>query len=211
MGNRFQRLADLTESEWPAELRSLTSDKRRLFVLHYLNHRNGARASREAGYLPEDATAEDHAQHAYKLLHDESICDAIIAMTKRQLRSLAPEAINAIKETLQTTFHKDRMRAAALILERTDSVTQKVDVQHTHKFDPIKITLQELARLKTQGATAEAIMLALDFRSQFELEHYENLLAKEAPIDAEYRELPAPEHDPDDELLGVSHGEPETN
>jgi phage terminase small subunit len=202
MGNRFQRLADLTEGEWPAELRSLTSDKRRLFVLHYLNHRNGARASREAGYLPEEATAEDHTQNAYKLLHDEGICDAIIAMTKRQLRSLAPEAINAIKETLQTTFHKDRMRAAAMILERTDSVTQKVDVTHTHKFDPIKITLDELSRLKLANASKEAIMLALGFQTDFELEHYEKLLAKEVPIDAEYRELPAPERDPDADLLG---------
>ena len=207
MSENVSRTAELTRGEWPAEVRDLPTDKMRAFVLYYCTHRNGARASKEAGYLPEMADALDHAQNAYKLLHREDVTDAVIAMTRRQLRTLAPEAINALKETLQSPFNKDRVRAAAMVLERTDAPTHKVDVTHTHRFDPIKITLGELARLKRLGANREAIMLALDFQSPFELEHYESLLAKDSGdvIEAEYVELPAPdeaERDPDADLLG---------
>lgn len=198
MGNRFQQIADMTRGEWPAELRALSSDKRRMFVLHYLNHRNGARASKEAGYLPETATAEDHAQNAYKLLHDETVCDAIIAMTRRQLRTLAPEAINAIKETLATPFNKDRMRAAAMVLERTDSVTQKVDVTHTHVLDHEGEAVAQLRSLMALGVAREKLV---EVFGEFGLQRLEaKIEAKPEPITVEYEEV---DPDPDAALWKV--------
>lgn len=198
MSKTAMEIAELTRGEWPAEVRDLPTDKMRTFALCYVVHRNGARASREAGYLPETATAEDHAQNAYKLLHREDVTNAVIAMTRRQLRTLAPEAINAIKETLQTTFHKDRMRAAAMVLERTDAPVQKIEgnITHTHVLDHEAEALNQLRSLMALGVAREKL---IEVFGQFGLERLEAKLEPE-PIDAEYREV-----DPDDELLGVRH------
>lgn len=192
-----KEIAELTREEWPAEVRDLPTDKMRKFVLHYVSHRNGARASREAGYLPETATAEDHAQNAYKILHREDVTNAVIAMTRRQLRQLAPEAINAIKETLQTTFHKDRMRAAAMVLERTDAPVQRVEgkITHTHVLDHEAEALNQLRSLKALGVARDKL---IEVFGQFGLERLEAKLEPE-PIEVEYQEV---ERDPDADLLG---------
>lgn len=201
------KIDKLSTPDWPEPLRALPTNKMRSFVLNYISHRVGARASREAGYLPETATALDHAQNAYELLHRDDVIEAIVAMTKLQLRSLAPAAIAALKELIeQPGRDAARVRAITTVLERTDAVVNKVDVTHTHHFDPIRVTLDEIVRLRSAGATREAIMLALGLQSDFEMSHYENLLAQEKPvIDAEFEEIsePAPvERDPDAELLG---------
>lgn len=197
-------IAKLSAPDWPEPLRALPTDRMRFFVLHYLQHRNGARAAKEAGYFAnkEHATALDFAQTAYELLHRQDVIDATLAMTKLQLRSLAPAAIAALKEMVEAPGRDAaRVRAVTTVLERTDAAVQKVEVNHP--FDPIRVTLDEIVRLRSAGATREAIMLALGFQSDFEMTHYESLLAKEKPvIDADYEELPAPERDPDAELLG---------
>ncbi len=216
---RKEALADIRDpmrDEWPSELRDLPNDRYRQFALHYTANRNGAAAARAAGFGTPESTSETFARIAYRLLCDDRIVEAIGALAKRQVRSLAPLAVQAIKETLETSFHKDRLRGAEMVLTRTDNVTQKVAVEHTHHFDPVKVTLDEIVRLQAASASKEAIMLALGLQSDFEFSHYLNLLAKRqgtAPITAEYRELPPPETapDPDDELLGVSHGEHDTN
>lgn len=189
------QIAELTEGEWPAELRALPTDKLRLFTLNYLNHRNGARASREAGYLPETATAEDHAQNAYKVLHRQDVCDAIIALTRRQLRALAPNAINALKNAMDKPFGPEGIRAALAVLDRTDSVSQKIDVTHTHKTDHEAEALNQLRSLRALGVARDKL---IEVFGAFGLERLEAKLLPE-PIDAEFSEV---ERDPDAELLG---------
>ncbi len=210
-----KKIADLTRDAWPIELRDLPNDKYRHFVLHYVANRNGAAAARAAGMGTPDSTAETFAKIAYRHLCEDRVVEAIGALAKRQVRTLAPLAVQAIKETLEQSHNPQRLKGAAMVLDRTDNVVQKVSVDHQHHFDPIKITLDEIVRLQTANASKEAIMLALGLQSEFEFSHYLDLLAKrrgEAPIDAEFKELPAPVPDPDDELLlGVSHGEHETN
>jgi phage terminase small subunit len=192
----------LSTPDWPEPLRGLPNNRMRSFVLRYVRCQNAARASREAGYLPADATALDHAQRGYELLQRPDVIEAILALTKLQLRSLAPAAIAALKELIeQPGRDAARVRAITTVLERTDAAVQKVE--HTHHFDPIRVTLDEIVRLRSAGATREAIMLALGFQSEFEMSHYENLLAQEKPIiDVEYEEVSDPGRDPDAELLG---------
>lgn len=199
-----KEIATLTRDEYPPEVRDLPNNRMRLFVLHYVRCQNAARASKEAGYLPETATSLDHAQRGYELLQRQDVCDAIISLTRKQLRSLAPAAIGALKEMIeQPGRDAARVRAVTTVLERTDAAVSKLDVHHTHTFDPIKVTLDEIVRLQTANASRDAIMLALGLQSDFELDHYLDLLAKRAPvIDADFEELPAPERDPDAELLG---------
>ena len=189
-------IAKMTEAEYPAEVRALPTDKLRLFTLHYLNHRNGARASREAGYLPETATAEDHAQNAYKILHRSDVVDAIIALTRRQLRSLAPTALNTLKYAMESPFHKDSVKASLAILERTDSVTQKIDVRHTHVVDHENEAINQLRSLKALGVAREKLV---EVFGQFGLERLEAKLEPEA-IDAEYTEVEDPDFNPDGSL-----------
>lgn len=200
---------DPTRGEWPAELRDLPNDKWRLFAIEYTANRNGAAACRAAGFCTPDSTAEAFAKQAYKLLSDDRMVEAIAALAKRQIRSLAPAAVQAVRDVLATPYHKDQMRAAAMVLDRTDAPTQKVDITHTHKFDPVQVTLKELVRLKQSGLAREAIMTALGLETKFELEHYEGLLANgQGPIvDAEYVELPVPDGDPDFNPDGTWKGE----
>lgn len=192
-----KEIAELTREDWPAEVRDLPTDKMRKFVLHYVTHRNGARASKEAAYLPETADALDHAQNAYKLLHREDVTDAVIAMTRRQLRTLAPEAINALKETLASPWHKDRVRAAAMVLERTDAPVRKIEgeIKHTHVLDHEAEALNHLRSLKALGVARDKLA---EVFGQFGLERLEAKLEPE-PIDAEYAEV---ERDPDADLFG---------
>lgn len=192
----------LSTPDWPEPLRPLPNNRMRSFVLHYVRCQNAARASREAGYLPADATALDHAQRGYELLQRPDVIEAILALTKLQLRSLAPAAIAALKDMIEAPGRDAaRVRAVTTVLERSDAAVQKVEVNH--HFDPIRVTLDEIVRLRSAGATREAIMLALGLQSDFEMSHYENLLAQEKPIiDAEYEEVLEPERDPDAELLG---------
>jgi len=188
-------IAELTETSWPAELRALPTDKMRLFTLRYCVHRNGAQASREAGYLPSTATAEDHAQNAYKILHREDVTEAVVAMTKRQLRSLAPAALNTLKAAMDKPWGSEGIRAALAILERTDSVTQKVSVEHTHKIDHEAEALNQLRSLKALGVAREKLA---EVFGQFGLERLEAKLLPE-PIDAEFSVV---ERDPDAEIFG---------
>jgi len=201
MTGTAKEIAELTRDEWPAEVRDLPTDKMRAFTLYYCSHRNGARASKEAGYLPETADALDHAQNAYKLLHREDVTSAVIAMTRRQLRALAPEAINALKELLQQPFGKDRARAIAMVLERTDAPVTKHsvtgEITHKHVIDHEEEALNQLRSLKALGVAREKLA---EVFGQFGLERLEAKLEPE-PIDAEFSEV-TPERDPDADLLG---------
>ncbi|MGH9808684.1 MAG: hypothetical protein ACRD9W_15810, partial [Terriglobia bacterium] len=60
------KIDKLSTPDWPEPLRALPTNKMRSFVLNYVSHRVGARASKEAGYLAdkENASALDHAQNA---------------------------------------------------------------------------------------------------------------------------------------------------
>lgn len=200
----IERLNAPPQKDMPPELEGLDA-KEAVFVEAYVtNGGNSAQAARDAGYGEENSKALTFARIGYRLLGRDRVRDAVIALSKRAARTLAPKAVSVIRETLDLPVFnaRDRLRAATMVLDRTDAVAQKVDVEHTVKFDPVKITIQLIEERKRQGLSRAEIMRLEGF-TEWELQHYERLAAKDAPIiDAEFKELPAPAEDPDKDLLG---------
>lgn len=198
MAKTTKQLLEAAKPEWPPEVQGLR-EQDRIFVCQYVaNGGNGAQAARDARYG--EGTLEHKPdldryfrQKAYTLLGRPHIKEAVLALSARSMRMLAPKAIEAVSDILETEHHKDRLKAASMVLDRTDPSVQKVDVQHTHKIDPTKESIDFLRHLKANGAPRE--MLVKEFGS-LGLEYYEGLLTKEeAAIEGEFIELPAPETD----------------
>jgi hypothetical protein len=194
---------NIKKDAWPVELHELADERERAFVTAYVaNGGNGSQAVIEAGY--DCTTAASRASKAYELLGRDRVRDAVIALAKRMTRSLAPKAVAVIRETLDggaMVAARDRLRAADMVLSRTDQVANKVDVEHTVKFDPVKITIELIAEQRRQGLSRDEIKRFVGL-TEWELQHYEKIAARDAPIDAEFKELPAPDEDPDKDLLG---------
>jgi hypothetical protein len=104
----------IKKDAWPAELHELADEHERGFVTAYVaNGGNGSQAVVEAGY--ECSTAASRASKAYELLGRDRVRDAVIALSKRMTRSLAPLAVKAIREALDggaMVAPRDRLRAA---------------------------------------------------------------------------------------------------
>ena len=181
--------------EWPIEVLSLKTDKERAFVCSYCTNGGiGSDAARVAGYgeTVKNPDAQYFASTAYRLLGIERIRDAVLALSKRTIRTLAAKAVQTVSEILDDPNHKDRLRAAQAILDRSDPQIQKVDVTHTHKLDVTKESIEYLQHLKSIGASRE--MLIAEF-GELGLSYYEDLLASredESILDAEFVALPAP-------------------
>jgi phage terminase small subunit len=181
---------DIATNEWPAEVRGLPSDGERRFVLAYVENGGvGSQAARDAGYS--GSTVQSQASIAYRLLKRERIHDAILAYSKRYLRSLVPTAVNTVKEILEDPTHKDRLKAAREIIDRTDAKISQVNVDHTIHLDPQRDSLEWLKHLK--AIDAPRVLLIQEF-GEFGLEHYEKLLAKATAnvIEGEFIEIEGP-------------------
>lgn len=172
--------------------------RERLFARYYVENSNGAAAAKAAGYGTENTTAVGFAVEARRLLRRQRVQALVIALSRAALRSLAPRAVQALGEMLNERHGRERLGAAKEILARTDAAVSKLDVSHTIKFDPVRAVLDLIAQRQKQGLSRAEIMRLEGF-SDFELQHYEKMLAaKDAPIDAEFTELPAPgDDDPD--------------
>lgn len=189
-----KQLIEAAKPEWPEEVKNLRTDQEKIFVCQYVaNGGHGADAVRDAyGDYP-GKPPYFVSQKAYYLLGKQAIKEAVLALSARSMRMLAPKAIEAVTDILESSHHKDRLKAAGMVLDRTDPTTQKVDITHTHKIDATKESLAYLRHLKAQGAPRD--MLIKEFGS-LGLEYYEGLLAKEdEAIEGEFVELPAPDID----------------
>lgn len=195
------------ETDLPDALRELP-EKERVFVLAYIEHGNAAQAARDAGFGEEGSKALTFARIGHRLLTRERVRDAVIAICKPALRSLMPKAVHAIKETLEMpmTNARDRLRAAGMVLDRTDAIVQRIEgeITHTHAIDHTAEALNQLRALKALGVAREKLEEIFGFGG---LQKYEAMLAEQDArkpnvIEAEYRELPAPAVDPDADILG---------
>jgi hypothetical protein len=181
--------------------------KERLAIEYRLEGHGFAESCPRAGYGLPGSTPETLAKIGYRLFRRDRVLAALLEEAKKNLRNSAPEALRAVRQILSDEHHRDRFKAISLVLDRSDAVVTKIDATVTHKFDPVKITLELLTGYKKAGWTKE--MLLTEF-SPFELAHFEGLLAHDAPIEAEYKEVPAP-YDEDladlQRLLGADDGQ----
>ncbi len=187
------------KDEWPIELHDLQDDRERAFVMLYVaNGGHGAQAAKEAGY--ECANAAVAASTAYRLLNKvPRISEAVLNYSRKYLRSLAPKAINVVKEIMDSSTHSDRLKAARTVLERTDAVVQKSEVNVNIKSDEQVI----IETLKADLAKGIARELLLAKYGPGGLDYY---MGKLGAIDADFveveknqKQLTAPD-DPDADM-----------
>lgn len=186
---------DERESFGPAML-ACRPDERE-FVALLLQGKSAAEAAKLAGWGETDSSSQTLARIAYRLTHRPRVQEALAEEIKKLQRGRLPiKAIQAVEQILDSQFHKDRARTALAILERIDPTVSRQEIEVTHKFDPVKTTLNFLASLKARGWTREQLLGEF---SPFELDHYEKLLAVEDHriVDADFVEV-----DPDTDILG---------
>jgi hypothetical protein len=139
------------------------------------------------------------ARIAYRLLHTDRIVEALRALLKRDIRTLGPAAHKAMKQILETPFHKDQARVAIAIADRLDPPVQRIEgeFKHTHVLDHESEAEAQYRTLMALGVAREKL---IEVFGEFGLERLEAKLAppEAKVIDAEFSEV-----DPDDELLRV--------
>ncbi len=138
--------------------------KERAFVLALLDGKTGAQAARQAGYGVEGSTAETFARIAHRTLTRNRVIEALAEQSRKTIRSLAPSAIQAVKDILTTTNHKDRAKVALNVIERVDPTVQRVDAHVTHEIvDHRQEALTQLRALKALGVTREKLIELFGF------------------------------------------------
>jgi phage terminase small subunit len=114
---------------------------------------------------------------AQDLLSKQRVIDLITEITRKQIRSAAPEAIAAVKDIIANPDHRDRLKAANVVLERVDPTVMRHDVNVRHEIiDRDGEAVAYLRRLKALGVERPKLEQELGFS---DLPRYERLLALE--------------------------------
>jgi hypothetical protein len=152
-----------------------------------------AAAARAAGYSGDAHQLNSMAQ---KLLKDQRVVAAIKAETARRIRSLGPEAIQALTEIMHTPGHKDQLKAVNVVLERIDPVATKIDAHVTHEIvDHRKDALGQLRALKALGVAREKLEELFGYTGLGILEKQLAAEDAKAPIDVDFKEVQPDELD----------------
>jgi len=168
----------IEDSLSPAE--ACCSQRERAFVywLVGLPPRKGykVRAARLAGY---GARSSPHTVNSIVqvLLKQQRIIDLIVEVTKKQIRVMAPEALAAVKEIIADPAHRDRLKAAQVVLERIEPTLQKIDLNVRHEVvDRDAEAISYLRKMRELGVSRDKQIEELGFSA---LGKYERLLELE--------------------------------
>lgn len=146
------------------------------------------RAARLAGY-GKNSTPHVVNSITQEMLRQQRVVDLMAEVTKKMIRSEAPLAIQAVREMIADVEHRDRLKAANVILERIEPTMQRIEHRVTHEIvDRDAESVAYLRKLKGLGVSREKMEQELGYS---DLPRYERLLeiedAKKAPvIDAEF-------------------------
>jgi len=177
---------------------AVCTPRERRFVYWLMNlppkHGYRVQAARLAGF-GENSTPHVLNSLVQGLLREPRIIDLISEVTRRQIRTAAPEALAAVREIIADPEHRDRLKAANVILERIEPTMQRVDVHVKHEtIDRNAEAVAYLRKLKALGVSREKLEAELGYS---DLPRYERLLAledakKAAVIDADYTVIEEP-------------------
>jgi hypothetical protein len=187
-----KQIAELEGPLSAAEAACSARERRFVYWLLNLPPKKGFRvqAARLAGF-GKDSTPHVLNSIAQTLLAQQRITDLIVEVTRKQIRSSAPEALTAVREIIADPDHRDRLKAAQTILERVEPTMQRIDVSVKHEVvDRDGEAVAYLRKLKELGVSRSKMEDELGYS---DLPRYERLLELEdakraaAPvIDAEY-------------------------
>lgn len=141
------------------------SERHREFVRAYVMNPNpnvggGKAAAYRAAGMGLNSTNEQVAKMAWDLAQDDRIQAAIAEEAKRVIRGGAPEAVAAVFGVMNnpTASGSDVLRAAGMVLARTDPEIQRTDLSVTHKIiSRDEEELEEYRAVIALGATREKL------------------------------------------------------
>ena len=166
--------------------------KERAFILALLEGATHAQAARDAGYGNEEGTTSpaSFARIAHRTLTRPRVVDALMEQMKVSVRSLAPEVMRTLRDTLNGGDATQRAKVALNLLERYQPTTQRIDAHHTVEIvDHRKDALEQLRAAKMLGASREKLIEVFGFSGLPMLERQLEQQDPKQPIDAEFTEV----------------------
>ena len=160
------------------------NERQRAFVRAYVIHPpgNGALVNSyiAAGYGTPESNRATLAKNAHHLSRDPKIIAAVREEAQALLRLGHPEAVNVLYEVMRDGNHKDRVRAAAAILDRADPLqtAHRIDVVHK-QISPEDEMLEEYRAMLKLGVTHEKLREVFGGNT---LPRLERRLAEEARV-----------------------------
>jgi hypothetical protein len=145
-----------------AELRALPNDQWRRFVLELVTgppgHGRYARVARVAGFA-KGSTPTNLAKLAWRMAHDDRVIAAVASESRKYLRGSHPEAVAALQKLIRDPQARDHGRAVMAIIDRTDPVVGRQQIEVTHRvIDPDQESLEELRALRELGTSREKLI-----------------------------------------------------
>jgi hypothetical protein len=143
-------------------MKALPNDQWRTMALALVAGRSGhgrlAAAARKAGFA-KGSTNSNLAKVAWKIAHDDRMIAAVAEESRKYLRGSHPEAVAALLSMVRDKKHRDHARAAMAIVDRTDPVIGRQQIEVTHKIvDPDQEALEELRALRELGTPREKLL-----------------------------------------------------
>jgi len=177
------------------------SCRHRVFVAAFMNGRQGSgaavAAAKAAGYGNRDGSSTPAAMAviASRIKARDDVIAAIGELAKKQIRQLAPLAVEAVRDIVSTIGDPHRLKAANVILERIDPQVSKHEVAHTVEIvDPLTKDLQSLATVRKLGASREKLEELFGWQGLYRLEQEEKRrsVASGTVIEGEFTEVLSP-------------------
>ena len=161
--------------------------KERVYVLAVMAGETWANAARIAGYGTPDSTPATLATIGNRLKGYPRVSAALVEEAKQSLRSLAPKAVDTVRKVLDDFDAKARLKAADMILARSDPSVTRVEgkVEHTHHLDHDAEALNQLRSLKALGVARDKL---IEVFGDFGLQRLEAKLEPK-PLDVEFSEV----------------------
>lgn len=140
--------------------------QQRAFVLAYVEDgkQNNSAAARAAGYGEASPTSEQAKTAAkvagWRLIHDPKILAAIRELAQTRLSASAFHAANVLVEIAEDVTHKDRFRAAEMLMNRAGMiVVNEQKVVHEHRVEKRDSILERIEALaKKHGLDPDALL-----------------------------------------------------
>lgn len=115
----------------PAML-ALKDDRERNFVVALFEGHSAADAMRIAGYAPGGAP-DTHTRMASRKKTLPRIVDAMMEYQRALIRTEGPAALDVVRSVMRDITHKDRLKAAMAVMDRTDMVITRQDITVKHE------------------------------------------------------------------------------
>lgn len=142
--------------------------KQRAFVMAYVENATGnaAQAARAAGYGSTSETEEQARTAAkvagWRLIHDQKVLAAVRELAQAHMEANAFKAASVLVEIAEDPTHKDRLKAAELLMNRAGMlVVAESKVVHEHRIEKRDTILERIQQIASKnGLNMEAILAA---------------------------------------------------